>query len=393
MKKLFFLLALMAAFACGGNNLTPTPEPAPTPDPPTPDPPVPVVNTFAKGADISWASEMEAGGIKFKKKDGTEAALLDVLKDCGFNAVRLRVWVNPYGGWSGKEDVLAVAQKVKAAGMDLMIDFHYSDFFADPSRQKIPADWEADKDNLDKLCQRVSAHTKDVLQALKDKGVSVKWVQIGNETREGMLFPAGKAVWKNNQIDLTSFTKLYNAGYDAAKVVYPDSYVMPHLNNAFLSASYGNPMWLDNFKAKGGKFDMIAFSHYPFLESKMWVNNVEKTLSPSEVNEYAIAYIKKAILDYGVPVIIAEVGVKQASADATSVLSAFMTEVRKIEKCAGVFYWEPQVNGNWKPEIYSKPAELSKYTGESITSPWGPYDQGAFTADYRPSPILDCFAK
>jgi arabinogalactan endo-1,4-beta-galactosidase len=152
-------------------------------------------------------------------------------------------------------------------------------------------------------------------------------------------------------------------------------------------------MWLDNFKAKGGKFDMIAFSHYPFLESKMWVNNVEKTLSPSEVNEYAIAYIKKAILDYGVPVIIAEVGVKQASADATSVLSTFMTEVRKIEKCAGVFYWEPQVNGSWKPEIYSKPAELSKYTGESITSPWGPYDQGAFTADYRPSPILDCFAK
>ena len=110
MKKLFFLLPLMAAFACGGNNLTPTPEPAPTPDPPTPDPPASVVNTFAKGADISWASEMEAGGIKFKKKDGTEAALLDVLKDCGFNAVRLRVWVNPYGGWSGKEDVLAVAQ-------------------------------------------------------------------------------------------------------------------------------------------------------------------------------------------------------------------------------------------------------------------------------------------
>ena len=253
MKKLFFLLPLMAAFACGGNNLTPTPEPAPTPDPPTPDPPAPVVNTFAKGADISWASEMEAGGIKFKKKDGTEAPLLDILKDCGFNAARLRVWVNPYGGWSGKEDVLAVAQKVKAAGLDLMIDFHYSDFFADPSRQKIPADWEADKDNLDKLCQRVSAHTKDVLQALKDAGVTVKWVQVGNETRNGMLWPAGQLWTGSGDIPdgRKHFARLYNAGYDAAKGVYAEAVVMPHLNNAYED----NKWWFEEMKAEGAKFD------------------------------------------------------------------------------------------------------------------------------------------
>ena len=382
MKKLYFLLALMAAFACGGNNLTPTPEPAPTPDPPTPDPPAPVVNTFAKGADISWASEMEAGGIKFKKKDGTEAALLDVLKDCGFNAVRLRVWVNPYGGWSGKEDVLAVAQKVKAAGLDLMIDFHYSDFFADPSRQKIPADWEADKDNLDKLCQRVSAHTKDVLQALKDKGVSVKWVQIGNETRNGMLWPAGQLWTGSGDIPdgRKHFARLYNAGYDAVKGVYAEAVVMPHLNNAYED----NAWWFTQMKAEGAKFDAIALSHYPQAENKY---------TAAQYNQKAIDQIRALISAFGLPVYVAEVGVKLAASDAASVLSSFMTEVRKIEKCAGVFYWEPQVNGSWKPEIYSKPAELSKYTGESITGPWGPYDQGAFTVDYRPSPILDCFAK
>ena len=393
MKRLFFLAALLAAFSCGGGGKVqpdPTPDPTPTPDPePTPTP----VSAFVKGADISWASEMEAGGIQFKKKDGTQAALLDVLKDCGVNAIRLRVWVDPYEGWSGKEDVLAVAKKVKAAGLDLMIDFHYSDFFADPSRQRIPAAWQADKDNLDKLCQHVASHTKDVLQALKDAGVTVKWVQVGNETREGMLFPAGQAVWKNDQIDLTNFVKLYNAGYEAAKAIYPDSYVMPHLNSAFFSASYGNPMWLDNFKAKGGKFDMIAFSHYPHLESKMWINGTEKTLSPSEVNQYAIAYITKAVSDYGVPVMIAEVGVKQAKSDAASVLSSFLTEVKKIDKCAGVFYWEPQVNGSWKPAIYGKPAELTNYTGNTVTSPWNAYDQGAFSADFKPTNILDCFAQ
>jgi arabinogalactan endo-1,4-beta-galactosidase len=74
------------------------------------------------------------------------------------------------------------------------------------------------------------------------------------------------------------------------------------------------------------------------------------------------------------------------------VLASFMTDVRKIEKCLGVFYWEPQVNGSWKPEIYNKPEELTKYTGTTVTSPWGPYNQGAFKTDYSPSSILDSFA-
>ena len=126
--------------------------------------------------DDSWATESLSvetvtGAFNIKKKDGTEAPLLEVLKSCGINAIRLRVWVKPYGGWSGKADVVNVAKKVQAAGMSLMVDFHYSDFFADPSRQTIPEDWKADKDNLDKMCQHVSAHTKEVLQALKDAGV------------------------------------------------------------------------------------------------------------------------------------------------------------------------------------------------------------------------------
>ena len=130
---------------------------------------------------------------------------------------------------------MAVARKVQAAGMSLMIDFHYSDFFADPSRQTIPSAWKADKDNLDKMCQHVSAHTKEVLQALKSAGVSVTWVQIGNETRNGMLWPAGQ-LWTNSgdiQDGRKHFAQLYNAGYDAVKAVYASAVVMPHLNNAY----------------------------------------------------------------------------------------------------------------------------------------------------------------
>lgn len=388
MKKIILMAAFFAALtACGGNKADPAPDPPPGPEPPAPE------ASFVKGADISWASEMEADGVKFRKKDGTEAPLMDVLKECGINAIRLRVWVKPYCGWSGKEDVLAVAKKVKEAGMDLMIDFHYSDFFADPSRQLIPEDWQADKGDLSKMCQHVSAHTKEVLQALKTAGVDVKWIQIGNETRGGMLSPLGDAVWKNDQIDLTNFVKLYNAGYEAAKAVYASALVMPHLNNAFFSVSYGNPMWLKDFKDKGGKFDMIAFSHYPHQESKMLVGSVEKTLTPSEVNQYAVAYIKEVISAYKVPVMIAEVGVKPSSSNAATLLSSFVKSMKETDGCAGVFYWEPQVNGSWKSAIYGKPEELSKYTRTTITTPWAPYDQGAFSADYRPTDILDCFAQ
>lgn len=387
MKKLAFLVALVATFACGSKE-TPTPTPEPDPDP------TPVTSSFIQGADISWASEMEAGGRTFKKKDGSSASLLDVLKDCGFNAVRLRVWVDPYKGWSGKDDVVAQAKKLKAAGLPLMVDFHYSDFFADPGRQKIPAAWAGDAADLSLLSADLAGHTRDVLTALKATGVEVKWIQIGNETRNGMLSPAGDAVWKNEQIDLTHFVALYNAGYEAAKTVFPQASVMPHLNDAYLSVSYGNPMWLDDFKAKGGKFDMIAFSHYPQLESKMWINGKEKTLTPAEVNQYAVAYIKKAISDYGVPVVVAEVGVKSQAQEVTakSLLQSFLDDVRKIENCAGVFYWEPQVDGSWRPEIYTKPSELTQYTGTTQTKAWGAYDQGAFTTSGQPTSVLDVFA-
>lgn len=372
MKKVILVAAFFAALLSCGSKVDPTPDPGPGP---TPEP-----SAFAKGADISWASEMEAGGVKFKKKDGTEAPLLDVLKSCGVNAVRLRVWVDPYKGWSGKADVVAVARKVKSAGMSLMIDFHYSDFFADPSRQTIPSAWQADKDNLDKMCQHVSAHTKEVLQALKEAGVTVKWIQIGNETRNGMLWPAGQLWTSSGDIPdgRKHFAQLYNAGYDAAKAVYADAVVMPHLNNAYED----NGWWFQQVKAAGGKFDAIALSHYPQAETQFMA---------AQYNQKAIDQIKKLHSTYQIPIIISEVGVKPAKSDAASVLASFVSEVKKLDYCAGVFYWEPQVNGNWKPEIYGKPDELSKYTGSTVTSPWGAYDQGAFAADYHPSAILDCF--
>ena len=371
MKALLILLSLAAiAGACQQ-----TPPPDPGPDTPSYEVSTPA---FARGADVSWLSEMEQNGKTFRKADGTQADLFDVLKDCGINSIRLRVWVDPPGGWSGKEDMVKLAVRAAKAGMALMVDFHYSDFFADPSRQTPPSAWSSDINDLDKLCARVKAHTTDVLEALKEAGVTPAWIQVGNETRNGMLWPAGQ-LWNasgNLPNGRKSFARLYNTGYEAAKAVFPNALVMPHLNNAYED----NDWWFREIKEAGGKFDAIALSHYPQAETQY---------TPAQYNQKAIDGIQALYNTCKVPVFVSEVGVKPARADAASVLKSFMDEVKKISGCKGVFYWEPEVYGGWKPAVYSNAAEIKRLTGKEET--WGPYDQGAFKSDGSPHEIMNAF--
>ena len=171
--------------------------------------------------------------------------------------------------------------------------------------------------------------------------------------------------------------QLYNAGYEAAKAVFPAAVVMPHINNAYAD----NAWWFQQVQAAGAHFDAIALSHYP---------QAEKAMTSAQYNQKALANIQSLAANYKLPVYITEVGVMSAQSDAASVLSSFMTELRKLDVCKGIFYWEPQVNGKWKPAVYSDAAAIYQYTGKRET--WNAYGQGAFTTDFAPSPILDCFA-
>ena len=319
---------------------------------------------FAKGADVSWLSEMEANGKTFKKKDGTTADCFEVLKDCGVNSIRLRVWVNPTGGWSDKKDMVGLAQRAAKAGMALMVDFHYSDFFCDPSRQDIPRAWAADKADVNKMCVHVKEHTTEVLEALKAVGVTPAWIQIGNETRNGFLWPIGQ-LWGNGAGGNEKFADLYKAGYNAAKAVFPSALVGPHVNNAYDD----NDWWFKDRKASGCKFDMICLSHYPQAQTKM---------TPAECNTAAVSRIKALIGTYNVPVIVSEVGVKTPDneTEAANILQEFMTAVKQISSCKGVFYWEPEVYDWWKPSVYSSLG-------------WNSYNMGAFLSGGRPSKVMD----
>lgn len=341
--------------------------------------------SFARGADISWASEMEydmvhnpsrINGTAFKDAKGN-TGLLPVLKATGVNAIRLRVWVKPEdaNGWSGKEDVVNMAKRAAEAGMSVMIDFHYSDFFADPGRQDTPSEWSGL--GLSGLCAKVAEHTKDVLSALKSAGVAPLWVQVGNETRPGMLWETGRLY--NDKGDIaggwSNYAALSNAGYDAVKAIFPKAQVIVHIDNAYQD----NTWFFDKLKAQGGKFDMIGLSHYPMNNSSMtW----------KAMNSAAVLNIKSLASKYGCRVMVCEVGVNNPASDrsaSTLCMSDFLNSVKSLSVCAGVFYWEPQVDGKWRPSIYEKPGRN-----------WGAYGMGAFTSDgsaLTPTSILAPFAE
>lgn len=169
---------------------------------------------FARGADVSWLTQMEAEGRHFYTPgdDRHEMECMQLLRDhCGVNAVRLRVWVNPAEPWNAIDDVVAKASRANDLGLRTMIDFHFSDTWADPGHQVMPEAWKSL--SFEDLTKALADHVTEALGALKAAGVTPEWVQVGNETTPGMMLPVGSV---DNPAQLT---QLNNAGYDAVKSV------------------------------------------------------------------------------------------------------------------------------------------------------------------------------
>lgn len=284
------------------------------------------------GADISGTTDDEGRGVYSADTLGMRTENTQLMKKYGMNAVRLRVWVNPKGGWSSKEDVLVMAKRAKALGMEIMIDFHYSDWWADPGKQNIPAEW-ANYD-LPKMKEALAEHTASTLQLLKDNGINVKWVQVGNETRDGFLWPMGQFTKGN----MANYAELSNAGYDATKSVYPDAQVIIHFDNGFDNALYNR--LLDGLKALGAKWDIIGMSVYPFwaIEGK-FEPDAETTLRD------AVHNIRELHKKYHCDIMIVETGVEASKPQEglefmNKLFDAVINDCDGA--CTGVFYWAPE---------------------------------------------------
>ncbi|WP_203558633.1 glycosyl hydrolase 53 family protein [Bacteroides sp. 51] len=292
----------------------------------SPKPPVCNMSGFAKGADISWVTEMEKAGKKFYNYSGREMECMELMRELGMNSIRLRVWVSPVNGWCDKNDLLVKASRAHDLGMRLMIDFHYSETWADPGQQKKPTAWESL--SFEELKKAVAGHTSDVLNALKSINITPEWIQIGNETSNGMLWEDGK--------DAAKYAALNNAGYDAAKSVFPNAKMIIHIHSG-----QDNPLFrwaFDRLKENNAKWDIIGMSLYPSASN--W----------KEQNKLCIANVNDMISRYGKDVMICEVGMPWDDPEAgKAFLTDLIARAKAVanDKCLGVFYWEPQSYGNW----------------------------------------------
>lgn len=322
MKKVILLWMASAFLAC--NNL---------------EYQAPKVGSYTNGADISWVTEQEKEGILFYDSLGQATECMLLLRNYGMDAVRLRVWVNPTNGYCNKEDVLVKAKRAHALHLRLMIDFHYSNWWADPSKQYAPKEWE--NMSLPDMQQALANHTIEVLTALRNEGIEPEWVQVGNETRSGMCWPLGK-LYDTEGKETTSgwhnYAMLTAAGYDAVKSVFPKTTVIVHIDNAYQS----NNWFFRRLHQEGGKWDMIGLSHYPM--QKEWSGK-----DWQEMNILAADNIRALYNEFRCPIMIVEIGtIDTQVSTATTAIRDFKERIKDYDFLKGIFYWEPQCYNRWQ---------------------------------------------
>jgi beta-galactosidase len=212
------------------------------------------------GADISFLPELESRGVKFSDDKGQRDAI-QILKDHGFNYIRLRIFNNPardsgYSPGRGFCDLthtMQMAKRVKALGMGFLLDFHYSDTWADPGKQFKPAAWRGE--DFSKLQQSVYDYTKMVMDSLRSQGTLPDMVQVGNEINHGMIWPDGSIRHPD------SLAGLVYAGIRGVKAVDPLCPIMLHI--ALGGQNDESHFFLDNMLERQVPFDVIGLSYYP----------------------------------------------------------------------------------------------------------------------------------
>jgi arabinogalactan endo-1,4-beta-galactosidase len=298
---------------------------------------------LAHGADISWTTWLEHNGVTWADASGTATAPEVLLANLGFDSVRLRVMVNPSTstgvGYADSASMVSAAQRFAAQGLSrVLVDFHLSDTWADPSHQAVPAAWAGH--SAAQLATDVADHVTAVLTALKTAGITPEWVQMGNEETQGVLWPNLSKASGTSATVWAPLVQVLNAGYDAVKAVDPSTKVILHLDRGAESAI--STWWFGAFKANGGKWDVVGLSFYPYWQ-------------PNDTVAMLQANMNTLVSTYGTPVMVVEVGGLETDVPGSQViLSQVKNAVASVpgNQGLGVFYWEPEgnasVNGGYK---------------------------------------------
>ena len=314
--------------------------------------------------------EYERFGAKFYDVDGTEKDIFSLLKNHGFNAIRLKTFVSPraqYGyaaqgcehdaeAYADKEHVVAYAQKVKAAGMAFLLDIHYSDNWADPGKQIIPSRWRSVQSS-DALADSIYAYTYDLVSALKQVNATPDLVQIGNETTPGIMIHVpnsstncwGKNVDKaptsiNGDMGTSSgkanAAKYFKAGIRAVKAVSQNIKTVLHIEGIHKTSTVN--WWMTEiFKNQKVPADVMGFSAYTAYDDGLPDN--WKSLFESLASNYP-----------NLEFIVAEYNGGDANNHYNYDGSRRRTDemVRGLDRWIGAFFWEPTLYGEWGSALF-----------------------------------------
>ena len=335
---------------------------------------------FVKGMDLSTLLELERCGAKYYD-DGVEMDILDIMKKYDVDTIRIRLWNNPwsesgesYG--AGENDLatsLVIAKRVTEAGLGVLLNFHYSDFWADPGKQFKPKAWAAY--GVEELEQAVYDFTLDTMHTFLNEGVNITMVQVGNELSNGLLWPEGRVPNYDN------IAKFVNAGIRAvrtADIEYQRRVrageakalgaggrkldkipVMIHLDNGGNNALYRE--WFDNYMQRGEDFEIIGLSYYPFwhgtlqmLEDNM--NDIAKRYGKELiVAEVSMGYTMEDYKDYEQlsdaerkgyatkPALVEKIEYPMTKQGQYDFMEDFLQRISHIrgDLGRGFFYWEP----------------------------------------------------
>ena len=340
--------------------------------------------------DISLSSAIAESGARYRSADGEEQPLCRILADSGVNAVRIRLfhdYASPAGTPCGRLDVgrvLGMIGEAKRYGLRVILDLHYSDTWADPGSQTIPWAW---KDySYDEVKTAVYQYTREVLLAVREKGLSVDYLQIGNEINNGFLFPHGQIDWNERDGSFDRLAALLAQGGRAAREVFPDCRIILHTANGLYRWTYENEwgsaelFFYQEMEKRGLDYDIAGASFYVFEDDTpvsdisrlidMYKDTIHKPVMIMETS-YAYTYewndltanvfhTDKEIPDYPV-----------SFQGQTDLLLDIMEQVAsaKENNGLGVCWWGGEWIPNTDPDMKSSWANQALFTYEGIATP------------------------